>query len=176
MTTNLLLAESLRHALGEAMMALDNAEATGEPALLSLAFARVSRCHREAGALPEADGCARRGLQFARRLGAVDASVDALCELAELACERGQRLEAQDGPHAARCLGEAARDHAIEAAMLAQHSADPQWEITVLLRVSDLLDRLGDHDDAIALQCRAISLMCGVAAPAVVGVPSAARY
>lgn len=158
------------------MAALEDAEAAGQPALLSQALARVGRCHREAGALDEADGYARRGLQLARLLGAVDASVDALCEVAELACERGKRLEARDGARAARRLGEAAREHAFEAAMLAQHSADPQWEITVLLRVSDLLDRLGDHEDAIAFQCRAISLMWGVAAPAVVGVPPAARY
>jgi hypothetical protein len=32
----------------------------------------------------------------------------------------------------------------------------------VLLRVSDLFDRLGDHDDAIALQCRAVGLISGL--------------
>jgi len=42
---------------------------------------------------------------------------------------------------------------------MALQSADPQWEIAVLLRLSDLFDRLGDHDDAIALQCRAAGLM-----------------
>jgi hypothetical protein len=31
----------------------------------------------------------------------------------------------------------------------------------VLLRVADLFDRLGDHEDAIALQCRAMGLMGG---------------
>ena len=41
-------------------------------------------------------------------------------------------------------------------------TADPQWEVTVLLRVADLFDRLGDHEDAIALQCRAMGLMGGV--------------
>ena len=56
-------------------------------------------------------------------------------------------------------LRDSARDHGFEAARLALRSADPQWEITVLLRVSDLFDSLGDHDDAIALQCRAVELM-----------------
>ena len=176
MTASIHLADSHRNALREAVAALDEAEAAGEPARLSQALARVSRCHREAGALAEADWYAKRGLQAARRLGAVDASVDALCEVAELAGERAERLEAQDEPRAARRLGEAARDHAFEAATLAQHAADPQWEITVLLRVSDLLDRLGDHDDAIAFQCRAVSLMCGVTSQGPSGLPPAARY
>ena len=43
----------------------------------------------------------------------------------------------------------------------ARSVADPQWEITVLLRVSDVLDRCGDHDDAVALQSRAMRLMYG---------------
>jgi hypothetical protein len=42
---------------------------------------------------------------------------------------------------------------------MALHSADAQWEITVLLRLSDLFDKLGDHEDAIVLQCRAAGLM-----------------
>jgi hypothetical protein len=30
--------------------------------------------------------------------------------------------------------------------------------------VSDLFDRMGDHEDAIALQCRAVGLMTGALA------------
>jgi hypothetical protein len=143
---------------------LDAAEAAVEPARLSQALAQVSRCHRAVGALAEADWYARRGLSVARGLGAVDASVDALCELAELALMRADRLDTQDEARGAHRLRDAARDHAFEAAQLAQRAADPQWEITLLLRVSDLFDRLGDHEDAITLQCRAVGLMAGTAA------------
>ena len=151
--------ESLRQALRDAAAALDAAEAAGEPAQLSQALAQVSRCHRHLGALAEAVWFAKRGLQLARGLSAVDASVDAICELAELAVLRADLLDDQDESRGAHRLRDSARDHAFEAARLALHSADPQWEITVLLRVSDLFDRLGDHDDAIALQCRAVGLM-----------------
>jgi hypothetical protein len=155
--------EEARRRLREAVGELDAAEAAAEPARLSQALAQTSRCHRAVGALAEADWYARRGLGVARTLGAVDASVDALCELAELSLDRADRLDAQDEPRGARRLRDAARDHAFEAAGLAQRATDPQWEITVLLRVSDLFDRLGDHDDAIALQCRAVGLICGLA-------------
>jgi len=161
--------EAARRALREAIADLDLAEAAGEPARLSHALAHVARCHRQVGALSEADWYAKRGLQVARGLAAVDASVDALCEMAELSMERAERLQGQEEPRAAHRLREAARDHAFEAANLVQHAADPQWEITVLLRVSDLFDRLGEHDDAIALQCRAVGLMTG----ALVTMPSA---
>jgi len=159
-------ADPQREALCHAVAALDAAEAAGEPARLSQALAQVSRCHRAVGALGEADWYARRGLQAARGLGAVDASVDAMCELAEIGLERAELFDAGDEPRDAHRLRDAARDHAFEAADLAQRAADPQWEITVLLRVSDLFDRLGDHEDAIALQCRAVGLMAGAAVAA----------
>lgn len=165
MTTSLRDSEAARLALRQAIADLDRAEAEGEPARLSQALAHVARCHRLAGALAEADWYAKRGLLVTRRLAAVDASVDALCEVAELSMERSERLQNQDEPRAAHRLREAARDHSFEAINLAQRAADPQWEITVLLRVSDLFDRLGDHEDAIALQCRAVGLMTGALIP-----------
>jgi hypothetical protein len=157
-------------------MALDAAEASGEPAALSQALAHVGRCHRRLGALAEATWYAERGLQLARSLSAVDASVDALCELGELAARLAEQLGGSDDPNAVRRLRDAARDRGFEAARLALRSADPQWEITVLLRVSDLFDSLGDHDDAIALQCRAVELMTCAARSATDGprVPTAA--
>jgi hypothetical protein len=158
--------EIARQALRNAAQSLDAAEAAGEPARLSQALAEVGRCHRSLGALAEAVWCAERGLQIARGLAAVDASVDALCQLAELAQLRAERLDGEGDPSDARRLRDAARDHGFEAARLALRSADPQWEITVLLRVSDLFDSLGDHDDAIALQCRAVELMTTAASAA----------
>ncbi|HEY6086247.1 MAG TPA: hypothetical protein VIV84_00775, partial [Burkholderiaceae bacterium] len=152
-------AEALRQALRDTSVALDAAEASGEPAALSQALAQMSRCHRRLGTLAEAVRYAEHGLQIARSLSAVDASVDALCELGELAFEQAAGLDGEGDAHGAHCLQDAARDHGFEAARMALHSADPQWEITVLLRLSDLFDKLGDHDDAIALQCRAAGLM-----------------
>jgi hypothetical protein len=156
--------ELARRDLREAVAELDAAETSGEPARLSQALGLVSRCHRSVGALSEADWYARRGLSVARGLGAVDASIDALCTLAELALDRADRLNAQDESHGAHRLRDAARDHAFEAAHLAQRATDAQWEVMVLLRVSDLFDRMGDHEDAIALQCRAVALMTGALA------------
>jgi len=164
-------AEMNRQALRDASAGLDAAEAAGEPAQLSQALAHVSRCHRRLGALTEAVWYAKRGLQLARSLSAVDASVDALCEMAELSCARSALLDEQDESRGAHRLRDAARDHGFEAARLALRSADPQWEITVLLRVSDLFDSLGDHDDAIALQCRAVELMTEAACPEVQAMP-----
>jgi hypothetical protein len=157
--------DEFRTELRSAIAALDAAEAAGDPAHLSQALGDVSRCHHRVGALAEADWYAKRGLAVSRTIGAVDASVDALCHLAELALERAERLEAQEEARGAHRLREAVRDHGYEAAQLARHTADPQWEVTVLLRVADLFDRLGDHDDAIALQCRAMNLISGVGEP-----------
>ena len=151
--------ESARQELRDATAALDAAETIGEPARLSQALAQVSRSHHRLGALSEAVWYAKRGLELARNLSAVDASVDALCDLAGLSLERADLLDEQDEPRGAYRLRDTARDYCFEAARLALRSADQQWEITVLMRVSDLFDRLGDHDDAVAMQCRAVELM-----------------
>jgi hypothetical protein len=153
--------EAARQELRDAVRELDAAEEAGEPARLSQALARVGRCHRRLGGLAEADWYIKRGLQLARGLPAVDATIDALCEVAELSIERADLLDRQDEPRGARRLRDVARDHGFEAAQLALCSADPQWEITVLLRVAELFDRLGDVDDAIALQCRVLGLIGG---------------
>ena len=71
-------------------------------------------------------------------------SVELLCEAAELSLLRG--------------TPERAREQAEEAARLARRTADPSWELAVLMRASDVLDRLGEHGQAIALNCRALSL------------------
>ena len=96
--------------------------------------------------------------------------VNQLWNMLELAKVIAHGALARNESRGAHRLRDTARDHGFEAAQLALRSADPQWEITVLLRISDLFDRLGDHDDAIALQCRAVELMthasCSTVEPA----------
>ena len=148
-----------RQALRNAEAALDAAEQEGEPALLSQALAWVAHCHRQVGALAEAVWYAKRGLAVARGLPAVDASVDALCMLAELSVERAARLDASDEPRGVHRLHDAARDYAFEASQIVQHCADANWEVAVLMRAAEVLDSNGDHDDAIVLQQRMIQLI-----------------
>jgi hypothetical protein len=151
--------ESVRQALRQSLGLLDAAEAAGEPVWLSLALLQVSRCQRRLGALADAVWYAKRSLQIARSLPAVVISVDVLCELAELALARAELLDQGEASQGACRLRDSARNDTLDAARLALHAGDPQWELAALLRASDLFDRLGDHDDAIALQCRAVSLM-----------------
>ena len=92
--------------------------------------------------------------------GAPDAAVDILCLLAETGCAIAE-LSAIDGTTQRHAALERTRDRAFEAVALAGHVADAQWEVTVLLRISDVLDRCGDHDDAVQLQARAMGLMYG---------------
>lgn len=151
--------DTARQALRNAEAALDAAEHKGEPALLSLALAWVAHCHRQVGALAEAVWYAKRGLAVARGLPAVDASVDALCTLAELSVERAARLDASDEPRGVHRLHDAARDYAFEASQIVQHCADANWEVAVLMRASEVLDSVGDHEDAIVLQQRMVKLI-----------------
>ena len=149
-----------REALCEAAAALDRAERQALPLPMSLALTQMARCLRALQAPVPAESYLERALSWARLLGAADAAVDILCLLAETGCAIAE-LRAAEGQAQRHAVLERTRDRAFEAVALAAHVADAQWEVTVLLRISDVLDRCGDHDDAVQLQSRAMCLMYG---------------
>ncbi len=155
-----MLPSPARTALRQAAAALDRAEQFHQPLEMALALAQMARCYRGLQALVPAERYLERALAWADTLGAIDQSVEILCLLAETTCALAESQTHGDGrgAHAAR---ERTRDRAFEIAGLASRVADPQWEIKVLLRISDVLDRCGDHDDAVQLQSRAMRLMYG---------------
>ena len=155
-----MLPSRAREALREAAAALDIAERHQQPLEMSLALAQMARCYRALQALAPAALCLERALGWAHALGAADQAVEILCLLAETHCAQAERHAAEDSRRGHQAL-ERTRDRAFEATGLAAHVADPQWEIKVLLRISDVLDRCGDHDDAVELQSRAMELMYG---------------
>jgi tetratricopeptide (TPR) repeat protein len=166
-----------RRELRDAAAALDLAERFHQPLEMALALAQMARSYKALQAHGPAELMLERALAWARLLGAADPAVEILCLLAECNCSMAEAHRHSD----ARC-GHAAlertRDRAFEAVREAAHVADPQWEIKVLLRVSDVLDRCGDHDDAVQLQSRAMRLMyvphLGTEAPGA-SVPGAPR-
>ena len=140
-----LLPGARRDALTAAIAALEAAQRGGRPAELSHALAQAARCYRELGQLGQAEAHVQQALRWAGAVGATDACLELLCEAAELALM-------DDQPSRARELAE-------EVARMARHAADPGWELSVLMRASDVLDRVGEHGQAIALHCRALSLI-----------------
>ena len=148
-----------RAALELAVRRLDYAEQDREPASMSDALAGIARCYRGLAAYPTAMDFMQQALRWSYALGGVDQRVELLCELAELSCEAADAAHGEDGERQRVLARDCARDMAFEGARVAAHAADPHWEIKVLLRASDVLDRCGDHDDAITMQTRAMTLM-----------------
>lgn len=162
-----------RTALRQAAAALDKAGRHKHPLEMSLALAQMARCYRGLQAFGPAEWYLEKALPWARALGAVDQSVEILCLLAEASCSLAE-LQARKDSRRSHAAQERTRDRVFEVTRLAGHVADPQWEIQVLLRISDVLDRCGDHDDAVELQSRAMRLMYGPhAGPAAREVPDA---
>ena len=155
-----MLSGPARSALRQAAAALDLAERYQQPLEMSLALAQMARCYRALQALGPAELYLERALGWARTLGAADQAVEILCLLAETSCSTAE-LHVHDDSRRSHAALERTRDWAFEATGLAGHVTDPQWEIKVLLRISDVLDRCGDHDDAVELQARAMRLMYG---------------
>ncbi len=152
-----------REALRQACADLDAAELSRQDHRLLQALTALAAVYRGLGALISAETCLDRALRHAH--GQADATADLLARLAEVAADQSSQHEAQrrGRGHAAR---ERARDRAFAVVRLAQHVADPSWEVRLLLQVSEVLTRCGDHDDAAQLQSRALRLMCGQAGDA----------
>lgn len=146
--------------LRAAAAALENAETRGQPFEMSQALAAVGRAYADMHSIASAEACFEGALCWARNAGSTDHVVDLLCELSELAASLATGHEAI-APGAGRAARERARDHVFEASTLACHVADAGWEAKVLLRISDVLSRCGDRQDAVQLQTRALRLMSG---------------
>ncbi len=107
-----------------------------------------------------AQGYLAQAQRWATVLGATDLRADLQCTLAEVATSAAEQALAMGAgpvplrPALARC-----RELAFEAARLALLTTDPHWELRLLLRASDVLDRCGEHHDAAQLQRQALVLI-----------------
>ena len=165
--------------LRRACASLDLAELTGSPFAMSQALAEVARCHRDLYDDRTAEAHFELAVRWARVLGGADHLSDLLCEQADAAVRvalaldvqamamqaaeaapRGEPLRPVGGAHAAR---ERARDCAFEVSQIVAHLSDAACEARVLLRVSEVLERCGDHADALQMQRRAFDRMGDVA-------------
>jgi tetratricopeptide (TPR) repeat protein len=144
-------------ALELAARLLEQAHATGRPGLMADACHRLARCWRALGERRAALAALERALPWARTSGAYDQALDLQCEMAELLADMATRADRGERG-SGRPLRERARDAVFEVARAAAGCADPRWEVMLLLRISDVLDRFGDHDDATVLQVRALRL------------------
>jgi tetratricopeptide (TPR) repeat protein len=152
-----------RDALRLAMHQLGDAEArtdAGMPAARCHALTEAARALAGLHAYSPAESYLAQALRWAGLMGGPDLRADLQCALAEVATNAADlaQLHGERAP-AVRRARDRARDHAFEAARLASQATDPHWEVKLLLRASDVLDRCGDHDDAVQLQQRALELM-----------------
>lgn len=161
-----------RQAARAALQAVDAARAHGHPVVLCEALTDAARCLAALQAYAQSEDYLRQALEWAGLLHSHDLRTDLLCALAEVACNEAdlsvaRRDDSPDGLASRKAARERAHDWAVEAAVLAGRTSDTNWEMKVLLRASDVLERGGEHDAAAALQNRAITLLGLGGAPAV---------
>jgi hypothetical protein len=146
-----------RDGLIAALSALDTARASGHAWAIAEAHLGLARWYSAAGALPFSLALLESGLAAVHSL---DQRVELLCErITTLALQADDLEQARSG--GGRPARDAAREHIVEASGLAARVADPRWEVQVLLHLSDVLNRFGDHEDATQLQARALRRMAG---------------
>ena len=152
-----------RDALRLAMRQLSEAEArndAGRPAALCHALTEAARAFAGLQAYSPAESYLAQALRWAGVMGGPDLQADLQCALAEVATNAADLAQQRGQPGSGgQRVRDRARDHAFEAARLAGRTTDPHWEVKLLLRASDVLDRCGDHDDAVLMQRRALRLM-----------------
>jgi tetratricopeptide (TPR) repeat protein len=153
---------------------LDQAERCGRPAILVQAQLGIACCYRALRELEAAEVHLNRALAWARVAQSPDAEVEVLCELCDVMVQLASALEDQDAT-AAHAAQERVRDRVFEVGQLAARVSDADWEVKVLLHISDVLNRLGDHDDASELQARAMRRMTGTSAATAEELPGLGR-
>ena len=158
------LAGPAAEALRSAAARLAQCERMPRPHEMCEAHTLLARCWLAQGNRGAAETHLQQALRWTLPMGSADAEVDVLCELAETAAfsaeaqRRGTPASASAQASADAALGRA-RDYVAQAAERAGQVADSRWEIQVLLRISDVLDRCGDRSEAVLLQTRAMRLM-----------------
>jgi len=157
------LQDDLREALHQQRIA----DAHGHPLLRCEALTGTARSLAAAQAWDASETCLTLALQAARQmLASQDLQADLLCALAELCCTAADAWEAahhhdDDGPampvarHPAR---DRAHAWAAQAAQQAAWVSDMAWQVQVLRRAADVLERGGELDDAVHLQRQALAL------------------
>ncbi len=151
-----------RDALRQAMRQLSDAEAVQGPqraAAMCQALTEAARALAGLHGYAPAESYLAQALCWALQMGGHDLRADLHCAWAEVATNAADLGSAQGEAARSRAARDRARDHAFEAARLAGLATDPTWEVRLLLRASDVLNRCGDHDDAALLQQRALVLL-----------------
>lgn len=150
----------LRDQLGATLRQLEAVQAQPRPWALAEVHRAVAGAYRDLGAWPSALANLQAARHWAQVGQARDLDVDIGCTLVETLASAADAAEQQE-----RGMGrpqrEQARDLVFEITQQAACAADAQWEVGVLLRLSDVLDRFGDRDDATQLQIRALRLTVG---------------
>jgi hypothetical protein len=150
-----------RHEWQRAEASLEMARMTRQPLRLCEALAELGRCERRSGQIDNAAARFDDALGWARTVGSADLLADLLCERGEMAADAAlDAMAPRSDPDPDAWL--LARACAAEAAGLAAHTSDPGWEVQVLLRASDLFNRLGSSVEAVALQARAMERLGGM--------------
>lgn len=150
----------LRDQLRASLRQLEAVQAHPRPWALAEAHRAVGGAYRDLGAWPSAVANLQVARRWAQASQARDLDIDIACTLVETLANAADAAEQQQ-----RGIGrpqrEQARDLVFEVTQQAASAADAQWEVGVLLRLSDVLDRFGDRDDATQLQIRALRLTVG---------------
>ena len=151
-----------RDALHEALRQLDVADAyQGRARAIVMCEALTGVAQALAGlhAYGPSEHHLAQALRWAAQLGGCDLVADLHCAWAEVATNAGDLADARDDSAGCAAARDRARDHAFEAARLARRATDPNWELRLVLRASDVLERCGDHEAAMQLQQRALQLL-----------------
>jgi tetratricopeptide (TPR) repeat protein len=149
-------------ALRRALSDVERAEAESSTQGLWKAWLQVGCCYRALRAPTEAQNSLRQALRAARTLRSPSALVAVLCELAETTCDLADPAN-EPSRDLRRIARDKARDEVFEASTWLLSGEPSAGSAQLLLRLSDVLNRCGDHDDAAVLQARAVAWMSSTA-------------
>ena len=146
-----------RELLLSALRGFEAAEMAGDEAQWCEALVQLAHAYAGAGEPEEALALLDRGVQRSQALSSGESGLGMLCDMAELASSLAGTPDEGDGSEAARAARERSRGCAFEAMRQVARVDDAQLQAAVILRAADVLETLGEDEDALVFRRSAMA-------------------
>jgi hypothetical protein len=150
-----------REVLLSALRGFEAAEMAGDEEAWCASLVGLAHAYADAGEEDEAIALLDRGVQRTRCDDFGESGLGMLCDMAELASSIADRRRAGGGEDPARSAREQSRSCAIEAMRQVSRVVDPQLQAAVILRAADVLETLGEDEEALVFRRSAMAQLWG---------------
>lgn len=146
-----------REVLLSALRGFEAAEMAGDEDAWCASLVSLAHAYADAGEADEAIALLDQGVRRTQHDDFGESGLGMLCDMAELASSIAGRHRADGREDPARDAREHSRHCAFEAMRQVSKAVDPQLQAAVILRAADVLETIGEDEDALVFRRSAMA-------------------